>query len=136
MRKRLSSVLVAAALLAALRPIASAQPPADAGLHSSSAPTLVGAWSIDVAPTLVPAFTSLGTFSADGTLTNISSPSLGFPPESPGYGEWVRVGRHGFAITFHTLMGDGAGESRRKAKSPGNAYRGPQKRTGERRLSS
>ena len=109
MRKRLSSILVAAAFLAALRPIASAQPPADASLHSSSAPTLVGAWSIDVTPTLVPAFTSLGTFSADGTLTNISSPSLGFPPESPGYGEWVRVGRHRFAITFHTLMGDGAG---------------------------
>ena len=62
-----------------LRPIASAQPPADASLHSSSAPTLVGAWSIDVTPTLVPAFTSLGTFSADGTLTNISSSIVGLP---------------------------------------------------------
>jgi hypothetical protein len=34
---------------------------------------------------------------------------MGFPPESPGYGEWVRTSRHGYAITFHTLLGDGAG---------------------------
>lgn len=109
MRSRFPLVLVMIAFLAALRPIAFAQPSADASLQGNSAPTLVGAWSIDVTPTLVPAFVSLGTFSADGTLTNISSPSLGFPPESPGYGEWVRVGTHSFAITFHTLMGDGAG---------------------------
>ena len=108
MRTKLPLVLVTVAILAFLRPTA-AQNTADAALQNSSARTLVGAWSIDISPTLVPAFTSLGTFSADGTLTNISSSSLGFPPESPGYGEWVRVGPHTFAITFHTLVGDGAG---------------------------
>jgi hypothetical protein len=71
--------------------------------------TLVGAWFIDVHPTLIPAFVSLGTFSIDGTLTNISSVSLGTPPESPGYGVWVRTGRRTYASTFQTIMGDGAG---------------------------
>jgi hypothetical protein len=109
MRKQFLLVPVMVTCLAALSPIAFAQKPGEVNLHKNNAPALVGAWSIDVTPTLVPAFASLGTFSADGTLTNISSPSLGVPPESPGYGEWVQVGRHRFAVTFHTLMGDGAG---------------------------
>jgi hypothetical protein len=108
MRKTFPLVLVMVAVLAALRLIA-AQTPADVTLQGSNARTLIGAWSISVTPTLAPAFASLGTFSADGTLTNISSSSMGFPPESPGYGEWVRVGPDRFAITFHTLLGDGAG---------------------------
>ena len=68
MRKRfvLVIVIVMMASIAALRPIASATPPADATNQNGSAPTLVGAWSIDVTPAHVPPFSSLGTFSADG----------------------------------------------------------------------
>ena len=109
MRKRFLLVLVVVAVLATLTPIASAQATAGATPQNSSAPALVGAWSIDVTPTLVPAFVSLGTFSADGTLTNISSSSMTFPPESPGYGAWVKVGGRRYAITFHTVVSDGAG---------------------------
>ena len=125
MRNRLPLVFAIVAFLAALHPIASAQPSGNASLQSQSAPTLVGAWSIDVTPTLAPSFVSLGTFSADGTLTNISSPSLGFPPESPGYGEWVRVGPRSFAITFHTLVGDGAGNLGGKGKVRATLTVGP-----------
>ena len=71
--------------------------------------TLVGAWSNNVTPTSVPAFVGLGTFSADGTLTNISSVSLGSPHESPGYGQWVRTGPDTYAVTFFTITADDAG---------------------------
>lgn len=109
MRRQCPFVLVMVAVLAASNPISFAQGPGDAHLQGNNAPSLVGAWSIDVTPTLRPPFASIGTFSADGTLTNISVPSLGFPLESAGYGEWVRIGHHRFAITFHTVVGDGAG---------------------------
>ena len=103
-------VLVAAAALATLSHVSSAHVTAQENLDSGRGPkTLVGAWFVDVTPTLVPPFLSLGTFSRDGTLTNISVPSLGSPPESPGYGVWVKTGDHTFASTFHTVVGDGAG---------------------------
>lgn len=71
--------------------------------------TLIGAWSNTVTPTLVDPSVGLGTFSADGTLTNISSVSLGSPLESPGYGQWVRTGPDTYAVTFLTISADAAG---------------------------
>jgi len=110
MRRRLGWVLVIVAALAAFNQTPSAQIAADAKSSSAQeSKTLVGAWFITVTPTLRPAFVSVGTFSSDGTLTNISSPSLGFPPESPGYGVWVKTGKRTSAITFVTVLGDGAG---------------------------
>ena len=95
--------------------------------------TLVGAWLSEVTPTLIPAFASLGTFSTDGTLTNISSSSMGFPPESPGYGVWTRAGRNTYRVTFVTLLGDGAGNLAGTAKiratvamtAKGDEFKGP-----------
>ena len=115
MRTKLPVILVIVAGLAAVAPVSLAEGQADAQLQGNSAPTLVGAWSIDVTPTLRPAFVSVGTFSADGTLTNISVPSL-VVPESAGYGEWVRIGQHRFAITFHTVVSDGAGNLSARGK--------------------
>jgi hypothetical protein len=110
MGRKLVRILVIALALVAFSKAASAQGPADGNVDRGLGPkTLVGAWFVDVTPTLVPPFLSLGTFSRDGTLTNISVPSLGSPPESPGYGVWVKTGDHTFASTFHTLVGDGAG---------------------------
>jgi len=123
MRKRSSLLLVMLALVAA--PITTAHYTADASSQGGAAPTLVGAWSIDVTPTLAPAFVSLGTFSADGTLTNISMPSLVFPPESPGYGAWVKTGKGQYAITFHTVVGDGAGNLGARGKVRGTLTVGP-----------
>jgi hypothetical protein len=71
--------------------------------------TLVGAWFSTVTPTLVEPFVGLGTFSADGGLTNISSVSLGSPLESPGYGQWVKTGANTYAVTFLTISADSAG---------------------------
>jgi hypothetical protein len=103
-------VLVAAAALAALSQVSPVHVTAQEPLNSGRGPkTLVGAWFVDVTPTLVPPFVSLGIFNRDGTLTNTSSSSLGVPPESPGYGAWVKVGGQRFASTFHTVVGDGAG---------------------------
>jgi hypothetical protein len=77
--------------------------------HDDPPTSLVGAWSSEIDSTLLPNFLSLGTFSSDGTLTNISVPSLAIPTESPGYGVWVRTGRRRFAVTFLTVVSDGAG---------------------------
>jgi hypothetical protein len=71
--------------------------------------TLVGAWFNTVTPTLVDPFVGLGTFGADGTLTNISSVSLGSPLESPGFGQWVKTGPDTYAVTFLTISADAAG---------------------------
>jgi len=125
MRSRFPLVLMTVAFLATLPPLASAQPADDASIHSDNARTLVGAWFINVTPSLAPAFASLGTFSADGTLTNISSSSMGFPPESPGYGAWVKVRRHTYAITFHTILGDGAGNFAGRGKIRATLTVGP-----------
>ena len=106
MRKWFMSVLA----MVAVTQVASAQITANAkGASAQGSKTLVGAWFITVTPTLVPAFVSVGTFSSDGTQTNISSVSLGFPPESPGYGVWEKTGHHTFASTFVTVLSDGAG---------------------------
>jgi hypothetical protein len=78
-------------------------------IHEDAPTSLVGAWSSEIDSTLLPNFLSLGTFSSDGTLTNISVPSLAVPTESPGYGVWVRTGRRRFAVTFLTVVSDGAG---------------------------
>ena len=101
--------LVLSVLLCGVLVALGATPGSGEGSNGLGPRTLVGAWFVDVTPTLVPPFVSLGTFNSDGTLTSISAPSLGFPPESPGYGVWVRVRAHTFASTFHTLVGDGAG---------------------------
>jgi hypothetical protein len=94
MGRKLVRILVIALALVAFSKAASAQGPADGNVDRGLGPkTLVGAWFVDVTPTLVPPFLSLGTFSRDGTLTNISVPSLGSPPESPGYGVWGQDGR-------------------------------------------
>jgi hypothetical protein len=71
--------------------------------------TLAGAWFSTVTPTQVPAFVGLGTFSADGGITNTTSLSLGSPLESPGHGQWVRTGRDRYAVTFFTISADAAG---------------------------
>jgi hypothetical protein len=105
---------------------------AQAGRQGSER-SLVGAWMSDITPTLIPPFASLGTISADGTLTNISSSSMGFPPESPGYGVWTRAGRNTYRITFATLLGDGAGNLAGTAKiratveltAKGKEFKGP-----------
>jgi hypothetical protein len=73
--------------------------------------TLVGAWSNVVTPTSPnPPFVGLGTFSSDGTLTNISSLSLGTNYESPGHGLWVKTGTNTYAITFFTIASNAAGQ--------------------------
>ena len=56
---------------------------------------------------------------------HISTPSLGFPPESPGYGEWAKIGGHTYAITFHTLYGDGAGNFGGRGKVRATVTVGP-----------
>ena len=110
MRRSFSWVFITVAALAAFSQGSSAQPTLDAAGSGFQTPqTIVGAWWVDVTPTFVPPFVSLGTFSGDGTLTNISSVSLSVPPESPGYGVWARTGRRRFASTFFTVVGDGAG---------------------------
>jgi hypothetical protein len=82
--------------------------------------TLVGAWFNTVTPTSVPPFVGLGTFSADGGLTNISSVSLGTPLESPGYGQWVKTGRDTYAVTFLTIFADAAGHHTMTSKVRAN----------------
>ena len=71
--------------------------------------TLVGAWFNTVTPDTLPPFVGLGTFSADGGLTNISSVSLGSANESPGYGQWVKKGPDTYAATFFTIASDDDG---------------------------
>ena len=71
--------------------------------------TLAGAWFSTVTPTQVPAFVGLGTYSADGGITNTTSLSLGSPLESPGHGQWVRTGRDRYAVTFFAISADAAG---------------------------
>ena len=81
-----------------------------ASVQRNNAPTLVGAWSFDITPTLVPPFVSIGTFSADGTMTNISSSSMGFPAREPGIAEnGSGPASSSLASTFHTIVSDGAG---------------------------
>ena len=78
MRRGLLKILVAA-VAAFTFGVLSAPVAADTqASRSAQAKTLAGAWLSDITPTQVPAFTSLGTFSEDGTLTNISSSSMGF----------------------------------------------------------
>ena len=95
--------------------------------------SLAGAWFLDITPTSVPAFVSLGTFGADGTLTNISSVSLAFPPgspasgvpESPGYGVWAKKGAQAYAVTFLTITQDGTGAFSGKQKVRATITVGP-----------
>ena len=110
MRRAFNSIFAAVFVVAAVSQIASAENPND----GSGGKSLTGAWFLNVAPTGIPPFVSLGTFGADGTTTNISSVSMGAPgttglPESPGYGVWTRTGAHTYAVTFVTITGDGAG---------------------------
>jgi hypothetical protein len=114
MRKTLNWMLAAVVAFGVMSQGASAGGPNNGARHNKS---LAGAWFINVTPTLIPSFVSIGTFGADGTLTNISSVSLAFPPgtaasgvpESPGYGVWVKKGAHTYAITFLTITQDGTG---------------------------
>jgi hypothetical protein len=76
---------------------------------SKRSKTITGAWFSTITPTLLPPFVSLGTFTADGGITNTSSLSLGLPLESPGHGQWVRIGRDRYAVTFLTVSADSAG---------------------------
>ena len=71
--------------------------------------TVVGAWFNTVTPTSVAPFVGLGTFSADGGVTNISSVSLASPLESPGYGQWTMTAPGTYAVTFLTITADAAG---------------------------
>jgi hypothetical protein len=97
-------------LLAGFTNLSSVPVTADGKNIPEDPPTsLVGAWSSEIDSTLLPDFLSLGTFNSDGTLTNISVPSLAVPTESPGYGVWARTGRRRFAVTFLTVVSDGAG---------------------------
>ena len=84
--------------------------------------TLVGAWFNTVTPTLVEPFVGLGTFSADGGVTNISSVSLGAPLESPGYGQWVKTGPDTYAVTFLTISADAAGHHTLTSKVRANLW--------------
>ena len=108
MGRRLAGVLVIAAALVAFSQVTPTHA-TDPG-NGLGPKTLVGAWFVEVTPTQVPPFVSLGIFNSDGTLTNISSSSLIFPPESPGYGVWSTAGAHKFASTFFTIVGDGTGK--------------------------
>ena len=114
MSKRLIRAFGVVLALAVIGQTSFSRVTADADDHGQK--TFVGAWFVDVHPTLIPDFLSLGTFNSDGTLTNISSVSLGTPPESPGYGVWAKTGPNTYASTFHTIMGDGAGESAARRK--------------------
>jgi hypothetical protein len=116
MRDRVTWVLMIAVVL-----VAASQSPvqvlADAERSSDQSPkAIAGAWFTNVTPTLQPAFVSLGTFNRDGGVTNTTSVALAFPTETPGHGQWVRTGRHEFAVTFVALIGDAAGNHAATAK--------------------
>ena len=119
MRRSFSWVFITVAALAAFSQGSSAQPTLDAAGSGFQTPqTIVGAWWVDVTPTFVPPFVSLGTFSGDGTLTNISSVSLSVPPESPGYGV---MGQNGATQVCEHLLHSGGGwcrEHRRHEQGP------------------
>ena len=82
--------------------------------------TVVGAWFNTVTPTLVAPFVGLGTFSADGGVTNISSVSLGSPLESPGYGQWIMTGA--WHLRRHVPHDHG-----RRGRPPYSDVQGPRK---------
>ena len=81
----------------------------------SGGKSLAGAWFSTVTPTLIPPFVSVGTFERGGTLTNISSVSLAFPPGVIASGCRARATACGqrpvqtYAVTFLTITGDGTG---------------------------
>ena len=100
-RNLLAAALMTFAVVAAAETVA-----ADTTRQGAS---LVGAWFNTVTPTLLPPFVGIGNFTADGGVINTTSLSLGQPLESPGHGQWVRVGRDLYAVTFLTVSSDAAG---------------------------
>ena len=112
MRRGISWGFIAVATLAALSQGSTAQSTLDGASSALQTPqTIVGAWWVDITPTVVPPFVSLGTFSGDGTLTNISSVSLSAPPESPGYGVWTERGDGGLPAPSSPWSGMASGTS-------------------------
>ncbi len=117
MRKTFNRVLATVVAVVAMSQAPAAQGTPGVNHGGSGGKSLAGAWFSTVTPTLIPPFVSVGTFERGGTLTNISSVSLAFPPgviasgvpESPGYGVWAKTGPQTYAVTFLTITGDGTG---------------------------
>ncbi len=99
-------LILAVALLALVATLTTTAQASNASAASDSR-SLVGTWLFDVPETEggTPAFQSLLTFHAGGTLTEVSS-ELGLGLQGPAQGVWEKRGRH-YVATFQTWVFNG-----------------------------
>jgi hypothetical protein len=91
MGRRITS-LVAGGALALLSSVATVQ-------SGSTSDTLVGAWNVRIEFDGFPPCSAPGLMTADGGIVANACTNL----ESPGYGQWARIGNREFAVTFAGL---------------------------------
>jgi hypothetical protein len=117
---RLATTLALTATLA-VAPLHAASTSYTAG-QAAGSKTIVGAWRLQITPTIQPVFTSLTLFTADGGVIETNSLALVPPLQSPGHGQWAFAAHQNttFDVTFVNLLtdehGDFAGTARVSAR--------------------
>ena len=71
--------------------------------QNGQAADIVGAWFVNVTPTMQSPFVGLITFNDDGNAIETNALTLASSLESPGHGQWIQVKHRRYALTFVNL---------------------------------